>query len=430
MKGGSIQPELKVFPQQVLIGDPISIAVRGLSAGQNVSLNVNGKDQFGNTWFSTASFRADGAGTVDPSRDAPIEGSYKGVDQSGLFWFLTPQPVGEMISLFPIIRSFTITLSSNGQEIASQTINRIGRIDLDREEITGEVTGVFFKPKEITKPMPALIVLGGSEGGYNEGWAMVIASKTRLPTLALAYFGAKGLPRTLQNIPLETIESAIAWLGKQSNVVPDRFGVIGASRGGELAILVASVFPQIKAVVGYTPSGVVWECIGEGDTPAWTYRGEPFPYLLYMTDAESERLFQEAKEKGTPYLDAPSFLYSLKMQQDRIPAATIKVENSKAAFLLIGNPGDGVWPSDVLSQISIERLKAHNHHRTFKLLSYHNGGHMLVPYPYYPTTLRQFYLPTVGVWEGLGGTPEGAAAAAADSWPKVIEFLHDELRAE
>jgi len=65
MKGGSMEPELKVFPQQVLIGDPISIAVRGLSAGQNVSLNVNGKDQFGNTWSSNASFRADGAGTVD-----------------------------------------------------------------------------------------------------------------------------------------------------------------------------------------------------------------------------------------------------------------------------------------------------------------------------------------------------------------------------
>jgi len=267
MKGGSMQPELKVFPQQVLIGDPISIAVRGLSAGQNVSLNVNGKDQFGNTWSSNASFRADGAGTVDPSRDAPVEGSYKGVDQSGLFWSLTPQPVGEMISPFPIIRSFTITLSINGQEIASQRIDRIGRIDLDREEITGEVTGVFFKPKEIIKPTPSLILLGGSEGGYNEGWAMVIASKTRLPTLALAYFGVNGLPRTLQNIPLETIELAMAWLGKQPNVVPDRFGVIGASRGGELAILAASVFPQIKAVVGYTPSGVVWEGIGEGDTP-------------------------------------------------------------------------------------------------------------------------------------------------------------------
>jgi len=100
--------------------------------------------------------------------------------------------------------------------------DRISRIDLDREEITGEVTGVFFKRKEINKPTPSLIVLDGSEGGYKEGWAMAIASKTRLPTLALAYLGANELLLTLQNIHLETIERAMAWLGKQTNVVPDR----------------------------------------------------------------------------------------------------------------------------------------------------------------------------------------------------------------
>lgn len=52
---------------------------------------------------------------------------------------------------------------------------------------------------------------------------------------------------------------------------------------------------------------------------------------------------------------------------------------------------------------------------------------MLITYPYYPTTMRQFYLPTVNVWEGLGGTAEGAARAAGDSWPRVIEFLRREL---
>jgi hypothetical protein len=52
---------------------------------------------------------------------------------------------------------------------------------------------------------------------------------------------------------------------------------------------------------------------------------------------------------------------------------------------------------------------------------------MLIPYPYYPTTMRQFYLPTVDVWEGLGGTAEGAARAAEDSWPRVVEFLKREL---
>lgn len=426
----SVQPELRVSPQEALVGDPVNITVAGLTAGQIASLTVSGKDQFGNSWSSTASFRADEAGTIDPSRDAPVEGSYDGVDPAGLFWSMTCQPAGQIVTPFPAMRTVSIALSIDGQEKASQVITRIANKDLDRQEVDGEVVGIFLKPREAAKPLPALIVLGGSEGGVNEGWATIIASKTRLPTLALGYFGAKGLPPTLENIPLETIEKAMDWLAKQPNVASDRFGVIGASRGGELAILSASLFPRIKAVVGYTPSGVIWDGIGSGENPAWTYQGKPFSYLRFMEDEDAQRRFQEAQKSGTPYLDAPAFLYSLKEQQDRIAAATIPVERSKSAFLLIGNPGDGVWPSDVLSGITIERLKTHNHPFRYELLAYADGGHMLISYPYYPTTLRQFYLPTVGVWEGLGGTAKGAAKAAEDSWPKVVSFLHRELRTE
>jgi len=167
--------------------------------------------------------------------------------------------------------------------------------------------------------------------------------------------------------------------------------------------------------------------MGSKPVPAWTYRGQPLPYLLCLTDEESQRLFIEAKAEGATYFTEPSFLHSLELQQTRIQAATIPVENSMAAFLLIGNPPDGVWHSQILSKIAIDRLKAHDHPRSFEILSYDQGGHMLIPYPYYPTTMRKFYLPTLEVWEGLGGTAEAAARAASDSWPKVIEFLNREV---
>jgi len=423
-------PELIVVPKQVLIGDPFSIRVNGLSAGQVGSLAVSGQDQFGNVWSSMASFQVNETGTIDTSRDVPFEGSYQGADQAGLFWSMTCKQTSEYVSPFVIMRNLTVTLLVDGQEKENQVIERIAYLDLEKQDLTEPIVGVFFKPQEVTEPTPALIVLGGSEGGYNQGWAAVLASKTRLPTLALAYFGLKGLPPTLENIPLETLEEAMHWLNQQPIVKKDYFGLIGASRGGELAILAASVFPQIKAVVGYTPSGVIWGGIGDEQVPAWTYRGKPFPYLMMMTNEEQHKLFLEAQEKSTTYIDEPSFLYSLKMQQSRIPEATIPVEKSKAAFLLIGNPQDGVWPSQMLSKITIDRLQAHNHPRTFELLSYDNGGHMLIPYPYYPTTMRKFYLPTINIWEGLGGTAEAAAKAAEDSWPKVIDFLHHELQSE
>jgi len=428
-QGGHEAVKLEVQPQQVLIGDPVSIRASGLGDGQLASLQVSGQDQFGNTWTSEASFRADASGTIDTSRDAPVDGSYQGVDQAGLFWSMAVDRAVQMVSPFPVIHTLNVTLSVNGQEVESQAIQRTGQIDVVKEKLTDPIVGVFIRPQELAEPTPAIIVLGGSEGGYKEGWATVIASKTRMPTLALAYFGAEGLPPTLENISLETISRAIDYLNQQPMVTKNRIGVVGASRGGELALLAATIFPQIRAVVGYTPSGVIWSGIGESpNAPAWTYQGRAFPYLLMMESEEQGRLFSEAQRNGTPYLDAPSFLYSLKMQRDRVAEATITVENSQAAFLLIGNPGDGVWPSDILSQIAIDRLRSHDHPRPYQLLSYDRGGHMLIPYPYYPTTMRQFYLPTIDIWEGLGGTAEGAAKAAEDSWPRVVEFLERELR--
>ncbi len=231
-KGGQdMQPVLEVSPQQVLVGDPVSIRVTGLSAGEETLLQVSGQDQFGNAWSSRATFEADKAGTVDTSRDAPVSGSYQGVDQAGLFWSMACTPAGDMISPFAIISTYVVTLSLDGQEAASREIQRVADIDLEKEKLEDPVVGVFVRLRELAEPAPALIVLGGSEGGYNEGWATVIASKTRMPTLALAYFGAPGLPPTLENIPLETVEKAMEWLNGQRTSWPGTGSESSVRRG-------------------------------------------------------------------------------------------------------------------------------------------------------------------------------------------------------
>ncbi len=120
-----------------------------------------------------------------------------------------------------------------------------------------------------------------------------------------------GLPPTLEEVPLEIIENAIQWLNGRDDVVKNRIGIIGASRSGELAILSASIFPRIKVVVGYTPSGVIWEGIGQGGKSAWTYRGKPFPYLRFIADEDFKKRLKEAQEKSSPFFNAPTFQYSM-----------------------------------------------------------------------------------------------------------------------
>ena len=56
--------------------------------------------------------------------------------------------------------------------------------------------------------------------------------------------------------------------------------LIGASRGAELALLAASTFPTVGAVVAIAPSSVRWGRdggIGAIGRTAWTFRGQALP---------------------------------------------------------------------------------------------------------------------------------------------------------
>lgn len=77
--------------------------------------------------------------------------------------------------------------------------------------------------------------------------------------MALAYFAVPGtgLPAELVDIPLKDFAGALAWLRNQPAVDPAHVA-LGASRGGELALLLAATYPQqLQAVAAYVPSSVV-----------------------------------------------------------------------------------------------------------------------------------------------------------------------------
>ncbi|MEO9150447.1 MAG: acyl-CoA thioesterase/BAAT N-terminal domain-containing protein, partial [Burkholderiaceae bacterium] len=72
-------PTLTVSPSNALIDVPRRILVSGLAAGVRVLLRSRTVRGPSVVWTSSARFLADGDGTVDLWRDAPIEGSYEGV---------------------------------------------------------------------------------------------------------------------------------------------------------------------------------------------------------------------------------------------------------------------------------------------------------------------------------------------------------------
>ncbi len=151
------------------------------------------------------------------------------------------------------------------------------------------LVGTLFLPENSGR-FPGVIVVGGSDGGLE--WAerrAALLGSHGFAALGLAYFAYDDLPKELVNIPLEYFGHAIRWMQSQDGVAGERLAVLGASQGGELALLLGSKFPDIKAAVAYVPSGVMWPAYTASHNAqpqaAWTYQGRPLPYCRVGSDA-------------------------------------------------------------------------------------------------------------------------------------------------
>jgi hypothetical protein len=114
------------------------------------------------------------------------------------------------------------------------------------------IEGFLCDPGDSRKH-PGVMVLGGSEGGLGMPDIAVLLASHWFTTMSPAYFYAKGLPPTLQNIPVEYFGKALGWMRARPETDPHFLAVFGVSRGAEAALQVAATFPKVTAVVARSP---------------------------------------------------------------------------------------------------------------------------------------------------------------------------------
>lgn len=420
-------PNLEIQPTDALIDAPVSIRLTGLLAEQQVTLCAEMANYLGCTWASQATFVADQHGCVDVADQRPIAGTYEQPDAMGLFWSMTPIRGAEPEGIYPTsIASLHVrfTAEVNGSVIASGQVDRwLMAPNVSRTEVRDEgLVATLFRPRD-SGTHPTVIVVGGSGGGLWEAPAALLASHGFV-TLAFAYFGIDPLPPGLREIPLEYFGKGIRWLQRQEGVQPQPLGVLGQSRGGELALLLGATFPEIGAVVAYVPSGVLWMGIQLGDAartqvvPAWTFDGRPIPFMRRGIDAAAVDWTHQ------PVALSPGYCAALQ-DSEIVEHATIPVERSRGPILMISGQEDHM-SSPKLAEIAEQRAKHYNFSFDVEHLSYPDAGHLLT-LSYLPTTIRQSRHPIRHVDVDYGGTPAGDAFARADSWPKVLKFLQKSL---
>ena len=422
-------PRIEIEPKQALLDGRVKIILQDFPAKQLVTVRVRSTNGLGQIWESHAEFRTDRHGRVNVTTQPPISGTYRHADASGLFWSMS-LPAGETVKLDPARKIqkpaiFQITADVNGQTVVTAMLQRLF-IAPGVERIPvhdGVVRGTFFVPAG-KGSHPGIIVLSGSEGGLNEADAAFLASKG-YAALALAYFNYEDLPKTLENIPLEYFEAGINWLKLRREVRSNEIAVMGASRGGELALLVGSTFRQIKAVVAIAPSGVCWASVNDPRQAAWTYQGRPLPFM-----GTQDLTPDQQKQAGKILQTAPLSLTPLfQMQMENrtaVEKASIPVEKINGPILLISGDDDQLWPSTILADMVMERLKRVKRRFPDRHLAYEGAGHFF-PLPNLPATVNNLGDPDTKAEIALGGDPEHTAAAGADAWARIVEFLHTTL---
>lgn len=398
-------------------GDALRVVVDGLPPG--VEARVDTHAASGSSW---AVFATGDDGAFDLGADAPVDGTWEGVDVDGFLWSTTDPPFSLTLDL-----AIDVAVSIDGEEVVAATIERryVNEGVVSTSIDDGTIQGVLNVPPG-DGPFPAVLVFGGSEGGLSGSTflASYLAS-LGYASFAVAYFGTDGVPANLVEVPLEILAQDLAFLAARPEVDGERIAVTGGSRGGELALLLAAHYPDVvRATIATVPSGVVWGGLTVEPTAAWTKDGAPLPFVPSSPDAQADVVVDAdgaAHVSLTPVFhqdldDAPA---------DALAAATIPVEQAGGPILLVAGADDALWPSCRLAQIAMDRLVAAGHTDAHgdALLCLDGAGHAIGVPGWSTVGPYEHWRDDMDAYLMLGGTPAGTGRAQRIADDALRAFL-------
>ncbi len=436
----------EIDPPAPFIDDDVRIRLLGAVPGVEAVIRASTQDDVGCDWRSEAALRVDAEGVVDLSTASSIRGSYAGISPMGIFWSMLLDPSQangrtifakdgvepNVVTLEAYVRSTLVASTKFTRHfVAPRTITRDLKIPNPAPYAASpEATvGRLFIPAG-PGPHPVVIVLSGSGGGFDVDKAAVL-SRHGFATFALSYFGIPPLPSWLHRIPLEYFEAALGWLGDQPEIDSNRTGIYGISRGAEAALLLASRFPQIRAVVGWAPSSTAWAAGGEDKatreiTPCWTWRGEPLPFAPLPLKRFMWRSAFPVVVRKQPLMFVNLFRAALR-NRSAVEHAAIPIEKIGGPVLLVSGGDDHLWPAAEMAEALVQRVRREHFRHTIEHLNFPHAGHML-RYPHLPTTSRFSRNQHLrGARFSFGGAPNADAEAQSTGWRRSIEFLRARL---
>ncbi len=418
--------KLHIHPLVALADERVSISISELPPSGKVKISAS----LCLPWApdvpleSFAWFTADAAGQIDLSTQKPDNGCYNYVGSMGLIEsVMNPDPhaiqkLGENIS---VDQSMFIDVTAEcGLDHTSARLERQFKTpDIKCLSIRDEFVGDLFYSEN--SDHKTIVNLVGSSGDLAALAPMSALLASRgFNVLSLTYFKAEGLPPALAEIPLEYFERVFAWLEKNPITHAKELMLLGTSKGGELALLLASRYPFIIRVAAFSPHAYCFQGLNFKNVSSWTYQGEAIPYIRLRNRV----LFLNALNcflRNQPFGFAHTYRKGLAAAANQ-EATRIKIENAQADILLFAGRQDNMWNSyDGCVEI-VEQLRKHNYPHAYDFFCYEKAGHQTyAPYIIPAGIISMKMGPRLTFT--LGGTLETNAHAMADSWEKAIAFF-------
>jgi len=416
---------IKIEPDnKVLMGTYMNISLNNLPQNKKITLHAYRRNWQG-LLYSFACFKTDSKGQIQLNKNKPILATYSDVDSLGIFWSMTKPTYKNETLPFDIqkLESNTINfyIEADGKIISKNELHLIIQTpDINSEEIRKkDLVANFYYPKNKQK-LPLIIMLGGSNGGIREvdNSAKIISSHG-YAVLALAYFGIDNLPANLERVPLEYFFNAIDRAKEKQFIDTTKIVIVGVSKGGEAALLVASMRRDIKGAIAFGPSNVRWQGIPNGPSfiskSSWTVNSEDLPFLKCSFSLSFFSKYISNSKQIEMYEIFQPVLNEIKLT---IEPAIIKVEKINGPILLFAGKDDKVWPSYDMCQMIKSRLDSLKFNHPVECLYYENTGHLIFYRPDLMPTISYKYDQIA-----TGGRNSENAAAQIDSWNKMIGFL-------
>lgn len=221
-----------------------------------------------------------------------------------------------------------------------------------------------------------LIVIQGLKGlELPEKYAGLFSGRG-FSTLAMSYYGGEGQKKDIRAIPLEQFEhacNAMKMLGFK------RIGIYGNSKGAGMALLAASVVPDISLVIAASSFGHIMQGTGKSSEDPCkamvSFKGQDFPYV------EKGKLFSDFLKRCLKEHKVRLLYFFDEWDKKGTEENEIPVEKINGDILFLTSTHDESVPAKRDAELLIERLKRNHFVHGFRHINSETGSHNLGYFP-------------------------------------------------